>query len=149
MKVILNKNVENVGAVGQVVEVKMGFARNYLIPQGFARLATPGNVKTVERQKAKEIQKEKESRATAEQQAQKISALTLSLEVNAGEDDKLYGSVSNADVAEALAKQGVEVDRKDVLIKKPIRTIGIHQVEVRCYSKLKASLKVLVARRKQ
>lgn len=148
MQVILNQNVETLGTVGQVIEVRDGYARNFLLPRGLAQVATPENVRIVERQKAKEIEKEKSTKAEAEALAQKIGALALTIEVNAGEDDKLFGSVTNVDVAELLSKQGFEVDKKNVLIKTPIRKTGTYQVDVRCYHSVRASVKLSVVRRK-
>jgi len=148
MQVILNQNVEALGTVGQVVEVRDGYARNFLLPRGLAQSATPANVRIVEKQKKKEIETEKQTKSAAEELAAKVGALTLVIEVNAGDDDKLFGSVSNADVAELLAKEGFEIDRKNVLIKTPIRKTGVHQVDVRCYHAVRASLKLSVVRKK-
>ncbi len=147
-KVILNQNVEQLGIVGQVVEVRDGYARNFLLPRGLAQIATPSNVRLVEKQKSKEIEKEKQAKMTAEELVAKISALTLTFEANAGEDDKLFGSVGSAEVQELLAKEGVEVDKKNVLIKTPFRKTGTYQVDVRCYHNVKASVKLTVLRRK-
>ena len=147
-KVILNANVETLGTVGQVVEVRDGYARNFLLPRNLAQAATPANVRLVEKQKAKEIATEKQTKTSAEELAAKIGALTLVIEVNAGDDDKLFGSVSNSDVADLLAKEGFELDKKNVLIKTPIRKTGSYQVDVRCYHAVRASLKLNVVRKK-
>lgn len=148
MKVILQKNVETLGAVGQVVQVKNGYARNYLIPNGLATSATEANVRTVERQHAKQIALEKVRRTTAEGLAARISELAVVIEANAGEDDKLFGSIQSQDIQEALARAGIEVDKKDILVKQPIRKTGVHSVEVRCYTNFKAPLKITVTRKK-
>ncbi len=148
MKIILQKNVETLGSVGEVILVKDGYARNYLIPNGLAILATESNVRTVERQKAKEIAAEKELKTAAEGVARQIAELSVTIEANTGEDDKLYGSIQSQDIQEALALQGVTVDKKDVLVKQPIRKLGVYTVEVRCYTHLKTPLKVTVTKKK-
>lgn len=147
-KVILNANVETLGTVGQVVEVRDGYARNFLLPRGLAHVATPANVRIVEKQKSKEIAKEKQAKSAAEELVQKLNALALTFEANAGEDDKLFGSVGSAEVQELLAKEGIEIDKKHVLIKTPIRKTGVFQIDVRCYHNVKASVKLSVLRRK-
>jgi len=148
MKIILQNNVEGVGSVGEVVQVRDGYARNFLIPRGLASAATESNVRVVERQKAKQIQSEKEVRAKAEELARKIGAAVVTIEANAGEDDKLFGSITSADIQEALAAQGLTVDKKDVHVPQNIRKTGTYAIEVRCYTNLKANLKVQVLRRK-
>lgn len=148
MKIVLNKSVDNLGTVGQVVEVKDGYARNFLFPRGFAVSATPSNVRVIERLKAKEIEKEKETLAKARELAARIAGLALVIEARCGEDDKLYGSVSAAEIHEALGRSGVEADRKNVLLKRPIKKTGSYQAEVRCAIGLKAPLKISVIKKK-
>ena len=149
MKVILSESLESLGPVGSVVEVKPGYARNFLIPRGLAMLATDGNVREVERRRAGEIEKEKKVRLEGEERARKIQALTCVIEARSGEDGKLFGSITAAQVHEALQKQGVAVDKKDVLLKDPIRKLGTFQADIRCYIHLKASLKVQVVKAKE
>jgi large subunit ribosomal protein L9 len=148
MKIILNKNVETLGPVGAVVNVSDGYARNYLIPQGHAKEASKSNIKQIEQMKAKEIKKEKGKKADAEKLAEKIKSISCTLEVNAGEDDKLFGSITAADIHTSLSKEGIEVDKKNILLKSSLRKIGAYQVEVRCYTGVKAPLKVWVVRKK-
>lgn len=148
MKVILNQNVENVGSVGEVVKVSDGFARNFLIPQGWAAPATAGNIRAVEIKQAKAIEKEKESRAKAEEIAKRARTLTVAIEASVGDDGKLFGSVTSAEIAEALAALGVEVDKKHIRTPKPIRKIGAHDIELRLYHNVRALLKVQVAAKK-
>jgi len=148
MKIILNENLENLGSVGDVVNVKDGYARNYLIPRGMAVIATPSNVKVVEQAKAKEIEKEKERRAEAQEFAKKIRGISLVYEAAAGDEGKLYGSVTAAQIQELLAAQGIEVDRKNVLVTKPIRKIGAYEIDVRVYTNVKAPVKLSVVEKK-
>jgi len=149
MEVILNKNVDNIGSVGEVIKVRDGFARNFLIPQGFAHVATQSNIKLIERVKAKEIIKEKETKKQAQDLANKIDAMTCDIEMMAGDDGKLFGSVSSQAVQEALAAQGINLDRKQVLLKKPIRKVGSHQVDIRCHTNVRAALKLSVTLKKK
>jgi large subunit ribosomal protein L9 len=148
MKIILNQSIEGVGNVGEIVQVKDGYARNFLIPRRLAVPATESGVRVVERQKAKEIQAEKEARARAQALAERLQSLALTIEANAGEDDKLFGSVSAADVHEALRQAGVEVDKKDVLLGQPLRKTGSFDVPVRCFTNLKSVVKVSIVRKK-
>ncbi|MBF0253942.1 MAG: 50S ribosomal protein L9 [Candidatus Omnitrophica bacterium] len=148
MKVILNQNVENLGSVGDVLQVRDGYARNFLIPRQMAAAATPSNIKVVEREKAKEIQKERELKSAAEAQAKKIRSISVTAEVMAGDEGKLFGSVTSADIEGLLAAQGITVDKKDILVSKPIRKVGAFEVEVRCYTNVKAALKVWVVGKK-
>jgi large subunit ribosomal protein L9 len=148
MKVILNQNIENVGSVGEVVKVSDGFARNFLIPQGWAAPATAGNIRAVELKQAKAIEKEKEARTKAEEIAKRARTLVVAIEASVGDDGKLFGSVTSAEIAEALAAQGVDVDKKHVRTPKPIRKIGAHEIELRLYHNVRALLKVQVAAKK-
>jgi len=149
MKIILNQNVENLGSVGDVVAVRDGFARNYLIPRGWAVLATPSSVKVVEREKAKDIQQEKEIKAQAEELAKKIRSISVTLETNAGDDGKLFGSVTPSHVQALLAKEDISIDKKDIRIAQSIRKVGAYEVEIRCYTNLKAALKLWVVAAKK
>ncbi|MFT5207374.1 MAG: large subunit ribosomal protein L9 [Candidatus Omnitrophota bacterium] len=144
MKIVLNKNIENVGSVGDVVAVKDGFARNFLIPEGSAVLATPGNIKVIEQEKSQEIAVEKKNRVEAEKIAEKIRTLTLSHEVSVGEEGKLFGAVTAIDIVQLLGAAGVEVDKKNIRMAKSIRKIGEYDIEVRCYNSVKAIFKFWV-----
>ncbi len=148
MKVILNQNVENVGAVGEVVKVSDGFARNYLIPQGWAAPATAGNIRAIAIKQAKAIEKEKETRSKAEEIAKRARTLTVAIEAAVGDDGKLFGSVTSAEIAEALAALGVEVDKKQVRVPKAIRKTGSHDIELRLHQNVRALLKVQVTTKK-
>lgn len=148
MKVILNQNVENVGSVGEVVKVSDGFARNYLIPQGWAAPATEANIRVIALQQAKAIEKEKEVRGKAEEVAKRARTLQIVIEATVGEDGKLFGSVTSAEISESLAAQGVEVDKKHIRISKAIRKTGTFDIELRLYHDVRALLKVQVVAKK-
>lgn len=148
MKVILNQNVENVGSVGEVVKVSDGFARNFLIPQGWAATATEGNIRVIELRQAKAIEREKEARAAAEAIAKRARSLQVAIEATVGDDGKLFGSVTSSEISDALAVLGVSVDKKNVRIPKAIRKTGAHDIELRLYHNVRALLKVQVTAKK-
>lgn len=147
MKIVLCENVENLGSVGDVVKVRDGYARNFLIPHAKAVVATNGNIKVIEREKVEEIKKERESRAAAQTLADKIQSVSISIEAEAGDEGKLFGSITANEIHEALAKLGVEVDKKQIRISRPIRKIGAHDIEVRCYNNVKAHVRIQVTKK--
>lgn len=147
MELILLQDVEKVGRKGEVVRVRDGFARNVLIPRKLALAATDENQTFVEEHKKRaEIRREKE-KAAAQAQADKISSVKLKIEAQAGEQEKLFGAVTSEEIAEALAKKGYEVDKKQIQMKDAIKTLGIHHVSVEIYPQVKASVSVEVIRK--
>jgi large subunit ribosomal protein L9 len=145
MKIILRKDVEKLGEAGSLVTVKNGYARNYLIPQGFAVSATPGELKMWEHNQAVKNRKVERQERELQSLADKIAAVTLSFEARAGENGRLFGSVTAADVAEKLsAAIGEDVDRRKVLLGDPIRTTGEHKVTVNVVGKLRPQITVVV-----
>jgi len=146
MKVILQEDVPNVGTTGQVVTVADGYGRNYLLPRSLAVLADERNTRRTEHQKRLAAARQAKVLAAARETAAKISAVSLSIKRQAGAEEKLFGSVTNQDVQEALAAQGVEVDRRNILLAEPIRNIGVFQVPVRVHKDVEASVKVYVIR---
>lgn len=147
MKVILIQDVERLGSMGDAVTVKDGYARNYLIPNKKAREATPGNMKMMDDLKKKREEEEKKKIGEFQALAEKISALSLTIAAQAGEEEKLFGSVSNDMIRDALAEEGVTVDKKDIIIEEPIKKLGIYKVSVRIHPEVKASLKVWVVKK--
>lgn len=146
MKVILLQNVDRLGHIGDVVTVKEGFARNFLIPQKKASVATEGNVKLLEALKKKKVVEEKKIIDQAKVLAEKMGAMSLTMPAQAGEEDKLFGSISNDMIAKALADEGITVDKKDIIIDEPIKKLGIFQVTVKVHPEVKASLRVWVVK---
>ncbi|MDR2893818.1 MAG: 50S ribosomal protein L9 [Deltaproteobacteria bacterium] len=144
MKVILRADIENIGSLGDVVVVKPGFGRNYLLPQGLAMLATDSNLKVFELERRKLQAKMDALRAEAGDLASRIQAADLSIAMRVGENDKLYGSVTSSMLAAKLAEQGIEVDRHRILLDAPIRTLGEFEVRVRLHADVTALLKVKV-----
>lgn len=146
MKVILLERVERLGALGDVVTVKDGFARNFLLPRSKALRATSANMKVFEAQRADIEDRNAAARATAGRAAQKIDGESYVLIRQAGDSGQLYGSVSGRDVAEAVNAEGGRVDRSMVVLDKPIKTLGLHEVKVRLHAEVTATVTINVAR---
>jgi large subunit ribosomal protein L9 len=133
MKIILTDEVRGLGHRGDLVVVKNGYARNFLLPQGLAFLATEANKRRLEEEKTSYDEKVLREKAVAEEVARKMEGLRLTLVKKAGEGDILYGSVTTADIADALAGKGIQVDRRRVELEEPIKRLGEHQVHVRLH----------------
>ncbi len=144
MKIILRQDVDSLGMEGQVFEVSSGYARNYLIPKGMALEATQQNIKLLEGQKRKIEENRLKAKEEAVRAAEKLADLVLTISQKAGEEDKLYGSVTTMDIAEQLEQKGVRIDRKRIRLERPIKTLGEHMVPVRLHPEVTASVKVLV-----
>lgn len=144
MKVILRSDVENLGELGDVVEVRAGYGRNYLLPQGHAMLATKSNLKVFERERKKLQEKVESMRAEASTLAEKIQKVSIEIPMRVGENDKLYGSVTTTMICDALEEQGIEVDRRTILLDTPIRTLGEFEVRVRVHAGIIADLDLKV-----
>lgn len=145
MKVLLTKDVDKLGTSGEVKEVSGGYGRNYLIPQGMAVLATRGQVKQAEERLAAQHKRDQAARRDAEALASRISGQTLRFTARVGELDRLYGSVTSADIAEKLqAQTGVEIDRRRIDLDEPIKRIGIYPIKVRIMSGLEPLINVVV-----
>lgn len=146
MKVILRADVDNLGRLGEIVAVKPGYGRNYLLPQGFASLATPGNLKMFEQERRKLQAKNDAIRAEAAGLAGKIEAAKVVIEVRVGDGDKLYGSVTSSQIATILEDQGVVVDRRKIQLEDGIRSLGEYVVEVKLHPEVVAKLIVKVVK---
>ena len=143
MKIILKKEVANLGEAGDVVEVKTGYALNYLVPQGFASVGTKSALKQHEETLRQRAHKEAKLVADAEALAAKISAVEIKIAAKVGENGKLYGAVTSAQVAEVLAAAGIEVERKNISIT-DIKELGEFEGKVKCYKGVFADIKVTV-----
>lgn len=144
-KVLLREDVDDLGARGEIVRVRAGYARNYLLPRNLAVEATTGNVKGIEQERAALLKKEANERATAEAQSQQMSALVLEFRRKAGEQGALYGSVTSMDVAEALKERGYEIDRHRIHLREPLKRVGDYTVPVRLHREVTMDLQVRVA----
>jgi len=145
MKVVLMQDVPNLGNIGEIKEVSGGYGRNYLIPKGFAQMATPGLIKQAQERAAAQQRRNQKARAGFEHIAQQINGQTLRFEVRVGELDRLYGAITNADIADKLQQQlGVEVDRRKIELGDPIKRAGVYSVAVRLATDLDARLNIVV-----
>ena len=144
MEVILREHVEHLGDRGEIVKVADGYARNYLLPRKLALLATAGNKKQVERERAKFDAKEGEERKIAEAMAARLSSVEVVITRKVGETEALYGSVTTGDVAEALAAKGFDIDRRKLQLADPIKKLGDLEIPVKLHRDVTASVKVRV-----
>jgi large subunit ribosomal protein L9 len=144
-KVLLREDVDDLGARGEIVRVRAGYARNYLLPRKLAVEATTGNVKGIEQERAALLKKEAKERATAEAQSQQMGSLELEFRRKAGEQGALYGSVTSMDLAEALKERGYEIDRHRIHLREPLKRLGDYTVPVRLHREVTIDLKVRVA----
>jgi large subunit ribosomal protein L9 len=144
VQVVLRDDVENLGRSGDLVRVKPGFARNYLIPRGLAALATHGNVAQIEHEKKAAVARGAKLRQAAQGRASELGAVSVEIKANAGENQKLFGSVGVRDIADALAAKGVDIDRKKLVLKEPIKELGEFEVPVKLGYEVQAVIKVRI-----
>lgn len=146
IELILIEDVDGLGKIGDRVKVADGYARNYLIPRKLADKINPGNLRILEAKKLR-LQKEYEERVNvARTLAEKIAALSLNIPVQAGEDDKLYGSVTATQVLTALEKEGITLEKHTLVLEEPIRALGVYTIELNLHAEVKAALKIWVVR---
>ena len=146
MEVILRADVPELGRRGDVVSVKAGYARNYLLPRKLAMEATPGNRKQVVEMKAAGARREATEKSAAESLAAQLGEITVELTAKAGESDQLFGSITAMDIADALEAKGFNIDKRKLHLDEPIKTLGEYSVPVRLHREVTASVKVVVAR---
>ncbi len=146
MKVILSQDVPSVGKVGDLVRVADGYARNFLLPRKLAMIATEGREKEFKHLKAMAESKKKKATNAAKKTAEKMTAHTVTLKAQAGENDKLFGSITNADIAAELVKAGFIVEKREVVLTEPIKVLGQHRVQVKIMTGVEAEIKVNVER---
>jgi large subunit ribosomal protein L9 len=144
MEVILREHIDNLGQRGDVVKVADGYARNYLLPRKLALLATDGNKRQIERERAKFDAREAEDRSVAEAMGARLGALEIEIARKVGETEALYGSVTAADIAEVLAGKGFDVDRRKLVLPDPIKKLGEYEVPLRLHRQVTVPLKVKV-----
>jgi large subunit ribosomal protein L9 len=146
MKVILRKNNDKLGNIGDVIDVKDGFARNYLIPRSIAFRATDGNLKALEEEKKVLGRREEKAAKDAEKLSAQIASVSLTITMKVGEDDKLFGAVTSQMIADSLSEKGFTIDKRIIELEEPIKTLGIFEVPVKLHSKVTAKVKVWVVR---
>lgn len=146
MEIILQEDVEKLGNRGQVVSVKDGYARNYLLPRKLAIAASPSNMKRLEKMRAAFAKKEATERESAQQQAEQLASVKLALSRKAGENDQLFGSVTSGDIADALKAQGYEIDKRKIQLADAIKTVGEFSVTLKLYRDVTATVQLVVSR---
>jgi large subunit ribosomal protein L9 len=147
MKVILRQDVTDLGKAGQTIEVKGGYGRNFLIPRNLAIPATKANLRAIgEIDKQNQIQ-ERKRRRTAEQLKDKLEKISLTVEVLVGEEDKIYGSVTSQNISEHLIAQGMEIDKRNILLEEPIKSLGVYTIPVKVDKDVIANIKTWVIRK--
>ncbi len=147
MDVIICQDVPKLGKIGDVVKVKSGYARNYLLPKKLVCLATPENIKRIEQQKAKEAQQYAAGKQSAEEIAQKLAKVSCTITVEVNDLDRMYGSVTDAEISKALTDEGFEIEKKQVLLEQPIEELGIYEVQVKLHPEVTAQVRVWVAKK--
>jgi large subunit ribosomal protein L9 len=146
MQIILQEDVEKLGTRGEIVTVAAGYARNYLLPRKLALPASAGNLKRLEKIRTVLAKKTASERDVAQKQAETLNGVVLTLKRKAGENDQLFGSVTSADLAEALAAQGHEVDKRRIQLTEPIKVLGEYEAPVKLHREVIAQIKVIVQR---
>ena len=145
MKVILTKDLDNLGRAGALVDVKTGYGRNYLLPRNLAVLATAKNIRQLEHQKSGILARASKEKQNMTQMAQKLSAIEVKFTRKTGAENKLFGSVTNKDIHEQLAAQGYQIERKQIHLPEPLKEVGTHEVQVKLHSDVTAKLRVTIA----
>ena len=146
MEIILQEDVANLGVIGEVVKVRDGYGRNYLIPRGLAIEANRRNLRVLEHQKRLTTAKKEKDRQNAQGMSDRIAALSLTIQARAGEEDRLFGSVTNIDIEKALTVQGVTIDRRKIMLAEPIKQLGTYTVPVHLSSDVRGNITVNVVR---
>jgi len=144
MEVILNESIENLGKAGDIVSVANGYARNYLLPRGIAIIADKKNLAKIERQREAILKKAAKMKEEYEALAAQLVGLDIEIPVKVGEEDKLYGSVTNLDIARAIEEKGFEIDRKKIVLEEPIKALGEYEIPVKLSPDVTAAIKIKV-----
>ena len=144
MEIILRQAVENLGKPGDVVKVKNGYARNYLLPHNLAYEATPGNLKRIQQERERLEAAENQRRGTAQDLATKLEQVSLTFSARVGEEGKLFGSVTAADIAQQLEAQGFSVEKRQIDLHEPIKALGVYRIPIRLHADVKPEVRVWV-----
>jgi large subunit ribosomal protein L9 len=146
MKVILRKELETLGNAGDVVVVKDGYARNFLIPNGFALRADKKNIQLLESEKKQQKVKMSKDKKEAELLAEQLNKVSCTATMNVGEEDKVFGSVTTQNIADLIKDQGIEIDRKKITLSEPIKALGIYTIPIKLHSEVEAKIKLWVVK---
>ncbi len=147
MKVILREDMDNLGKCGDIIEVKNGFGRNYLLPRNLAIPATKGNLKSIGEVTAQKELRDKKYRREAERIKDRIERISCTAEVNVGEEDKMFGSITSAIIVGLLKEEGVEIDRRKIMLDEPIKNLGVYTIPVKIAPDVVANLKLWVVKK--
>ena len=147
MEIVLKEDVSILGKAGDIVKVKEGYARNYLIPKGLAFELTSANLKMIELENKLKKQKEEAQKQNAKELAERLANISCTVAMPAGEDDKLFGTVTHADVAEVLAQEGVKVDKKDIVFEEDVNRLGIYYFQVKLHPEISQRVKLWVVKK--
>lgn len=146
MKIILREDLENLGSAGEIVKVKAGYARNFLIPKGIALIASDANMRRYENEKQQLNWKKEQEKRKAEEFAKVLENVSCTITVQVGEEDKLFGSVTSQNIADALVAQGHEIDKRKIQLDEPIKSLGIYSVPIKLHTEVEATVKVWVVK---
>ena len=146
MKVILRENVKGKGSAGSIIEVKPGFARNYLVPQGLAFLATEKNLKVYEHEKVRKVKEQEKSRHLAETQSVELEKISLTAAVKVGDDGKLFGSVTTHTISDLLKDKGYDFSHRKIVIDEPIKELGVYEIKIEVGTGVEAKVKLWVVK---
>ena len=147
MDIILMENVEKLGQVGDVVKVKNGYARNYLLPRQLGIAATTGNIKRIEKEKTKRLAIDEAQKKEAQQKAESLSKVSLTITVEVNDQEKLYGAVSETEILEALEAEGQKIDKKALVLEKPVDDLGIFEIGVKLHPQVIAKIRLWVTKK--
>ena len=147
MNVVLIQDVKGLGMLGDEVKVKDGYARNYLIPQKIAMQATPSALRVLTQKKKEKVRIEGKMKAECEQIAEKINALSCTITMEAGEEEKLFGAVTADMIAESLMAEGLEIDKRKIDLAEPIKALGVYNVDIRLHAEVKAQARIWVVKK--
>jgi len=146
MKIILRQDHEKLGKLGDIVDVKDGYARNFLIPRNIAYSANEGNIRALEEEKKQHVDRQKKGLRRAEKLSAELEKVSITLKMKVGEDEKLFGSVTNQMIADDLKEKGIIVDRRSIEIEEPIKALGIYTVNIKLHTNVSGKVKVWVVR---
>jgi len=146
MKIILKKDVSALGDAGEIVDVKPGYARNYLVPKGYAVPATGSNLKQYEQEKEAQQRQEEKEKEKARALADELSKVSLTAPIQVGEEDKVFGAITNQNIADLLKEKGYDIDRKKIQLDEPLKELGVFEVPIKLYKDVEAIVKVWIVR---
>ncbi|MFC1724950.1 50S ribosomal protein L9 [candidate division KSB1 bacterium] len=146
MKVILRQDYDSLGKIGDIVEVKPGFARNFLLPKSIAMTVSKGNLKTLEAEKRQDLIKVNKEKLAAEKLAEELGKVSLTASVAVGGEDKIFGSVTSQTISDLLKDKGYDIDKKKIILEEPIKALGIYTINIKLYHDVEGKVKVWVVK---